>query len=998
MDIKKLLLSVIAIVTALAAHCADFTVDLLSYDILDTEAHTVQLSSVDRNYPNKQLNIPETVVYDGVTYTVTSVNIRLSSSHKNISAITIPKTVTDIKQLRSSLITQISFDEGSQLKNIWASAFSGCRLLPEFKIPESVEYIGASAFSNCRSLKSIDIPESIDTIRASTFYYCDSLMNVKLPTGLKAIERSAFSDCRSLKSIDIPESIDTIKASTFRGCDSLMNVKLPSGLKVIGEYAFYKSGTNILKTSITLPEQLDSIGSSAFSNADIYPTSSVPPALAADAFGQNVTAFIEVIPLLDNYFNDIRWRPYIKGPVINVGDFTYQVITSYKAELIGITPRSSITVPETISYDKYQFVITAIRDQVFDESAMPDDTDAEQIKEIRIKARLTSIGKQHFPSSLTYIELPQELQRIEANTFSGCRMLTSINIPDSVEYIGVYAFGNCGIETFTAPKKLRSIAGGTFDGCSSLKTITLHDDITFIGSAAFRSCAIENIKLPTNIETMYLDAFGGSKITELRIPHTIKYINGNYMQTITGIAEYLKNIFIIGGTNERYCDIDGVLFGKDGEDNPVHLLLYPCNRDAAEYTVPDGTMYIESHAFARPDRYFQTTTPLKKVNLPEGLQRIGFVAFGNNYSLESVNFPKSLKSIESYAFSGDRQLIVRIPETDSRLSIYSSAFTVNTAYLDAVTPPSCSSNPISGGNTICVKPEAVEAYRNDDTWSKYRIISDAHEADGLIYVPEGDNKAELAGYIKTPENTFDIPQTVNIGGKTRTVTAIGPNALALGAFTSVNVPKTVESIGQRCFDYCDNLTSVHIAEAKVQQPNLNLCGNLQNISADESNTWHTVINGVLYNKAADTLQAYPVASTCESFVLPESVKAIENTVCNYDLSETGFKSFYSTGQTPPACGSSSFSGVQYNQGMTLYVPQNSVQEYSEAEGWRYFNNIVGLTDDEIRDVLLTSVSDIKADDNAACPSADVFYTISGQRVTKPGKGIYIRNGKKVVVR
>ena len=201
MNMKKLLLSVIAMITALVAHCADFTVDMLGYTILDTEAHTVQLSSIELTYPNEQVNIPETVVYDGVTYTVTSVNIRLLSiSHKNISTITVPKTVTDIKQLKGSQITQISLDEGSQLKSIGKSAFGGCQF-SEFNIPESVEYIGASAFSSCTKLTSINIPESIDTIRASTFYDCNSLVNIKLPQGLKVIESFAFYK----NSIDTPK-------------------------------------------------------------------------------------------------------------------------------------------------------------------------------------------------------------------------------------------------------------------------------------------------------------------------------------------------------------------------------------------------------------------------------------------------------------------------------------------------------------------------------------------------------------------------------------------------------------------------------------------------------------------------------------------------------------------------------------------------------------------------------------------------------------------------
>jgi len=30
--------------------------------------------------------------------------------------------------------------------------------------------------------------------------------------------------------------------------------------------------------------------------------------------------------------------------------------------------------------------------------------------------------------------------------------------------------------------------------------------------------------------------------------------------------------------------------------------------------------------------------------------------------------------------------------------------------------------------------------------------------------------------------------------------------------------------------------------------------------------------------------------------------------------------------------------------------------------------------------------------------SDAYYTLQGQRVAKPGKGLYIKNGKKVVIK
>jgi hypothetical protein len=42
----------------------------------------------------------------------------------------------------------------------------------------------------------------------------------------------------------------------------------------------------------------------------------------------------------------------------------------------------------------------------------------------------------------------------------------------------------------------------------------------------------------------------------------------------------------------------------------------------------------------------------------------------------------------------------------------------------------------------------------------------------------------------------------------------------------------------------------------------------------------------------------------------------------------------------------------------------------------------------------TSIKEVKSGE----VKSDEWFTLQGQRVAKPGKGLYIRNGKKVIVR
>lgn len=56
--------------------------------------------------------------------------------------------------------------------------------------------------------------------------------------------------------------------------------------------------------------------------------------------------------------------------------------------------------------------------------------------------------------------------------FSGNKNLTAITIPDTVTYIGEYAFRGCSsLTTFTVPASVKQIGTGAFGGCTSLQTL-----------------------------------------------------------------------------------------------------------------------------------------------------------------------------------------------------------------------------------------------------------------------------------------------------------------------------------------------------------------------------------------------------------------------------------------------------------------------------------------------------------------------------------------------
>jgi hypothetical protein len=69
----------------------------------------------------------------------------------------------------------------------------------------------------------------------------------------------------------------------------------------------------------------------------------------------------------------------------------------------------------------------------------------------------------------------------------------------------------------------------------------------------------------------------------------------------------------------------------------------------------------------------------------------------------------------------------------------------------------------------------------------------------------------------------------------------------------------------------------------------------------------------------------------------------------------------------------------------LYVPTGSLEAYQNALIWKDFQHIIGMD--------YTGISNV-----SASTKTNITYTLDGRRVENPTKGIYIMNGKKVVIK
>ena len=290
--IKHILLC-LALLTGTKALAYDACIDGIYYNFSNGEATVTyqKYDSYNFNYISDysgNVVIPESVTYNGTTYSVTSIGSYAFRNCSGLTSVNIPKSVTSIggDAFRDcSSLTSVTIPES--VTSIGSSAFSGCSGLTSITIPNSVTSIGWYAFSGCSGLTSITIPESVTSIGRYAFdgtAWYESLpdglvyigkclykykgtisegiqISVTIKEGTTIICDEAFYNCSGLTSITIPESVTSIGNSAFSGCSGLTSVTIPNSVTSIGGYAFEDcSGL----TSITIPESVTCIGDYAF--------------------------------------------------------------------------------------------------------------------------------------------------------------------------------------------------------------------------------------------------------------------------------------------------------------------------------------------------------------------------------------------------------------------------------------------------------------------------------------------------------------------------------------------------------------------------------------------------------------------------------------------------------------------------------------------------------------------------------------------------------------
>lgn len=264
---KQLLLLLVLILLPMVARANEVEIDGIYYNLI-TKANSAEVIK-PKDKSNGSVVIPESILFEGVSYTVTALDKYSFYACGFLTSITLPNTLKDIREfafygcrnltdvkLSNSLthIGEAAFMQCYALTTITipnsvtkidSYIFRECTNLKTITIPNSVTFIGGAAFDGCTSLTSINIPNSVNTIRDGTFYKCSALSSITIPDGVTSIGRDAFGECSALTSISLPNSLNYINENAFEGCSNLTSITIPQGVNYIGDFAFSKC-TNLV--------------------------------------------------------------------------------------------------------------------------------------------------------------------------------------------------------------------------------------------------------------------------------------------------------------------------------------------------------------------------------------------------------------------------------------------------------------------------------------------------------------------------------------------------------------------------------------------------------------------------------------------------------------------------------------------------------------------------------------------------------------------------------
>lgn len=389
-----------------------------------------------------ELNVPDTVSNGTRNYTVTSV-AQGGFRYCKFNKIILPNTVKEIQE----------------------EAFAYCVNMTEFILPYGVTEIKNSTFIDCRSMVNFFYYNSSGTISVTNdkvtsvgdhaFDNCIALNDFTCSTKLTYFGKSCFKNCSTLTRFYFPSNTSTateitVESYAFADCSNLEWVYFEENMHFIDNYAF----VDCLSTMVFHygydgeypgdPEYTPYWRRKRLESGDTHVYDILQDHIVI-LQSNEYPGLKYTIENTDRYLDCSQTASSIK--IIDGSKGKYAVTYQWVAPTITVPnywnpTTGALEIPGTLTIDGQNYPLKVINVETF--------KNRPQIKSVKFKSGLVQICRRAFVQSdqITSLDFNDcdTLIEISNSVFNECgenttnEFVTSITLPNSVQYIGSYAF------------------------------------------------------------------------------------------------------------------------------------------------------------------------------------------------------------------------------------------------------------------------------------------------------------------------------------------------------------------------------------------------------------------------------------------------------------------------------------------------------------------------------------------------------------------------------
>ena len=540
------------------------------------------------------------------------------------------------------------------------------------------------------------------------------------------------------------------------------------------------------------------------------------------------------------------------------------------------------------------------------------------IKRIIINYGVTSIGNNAFSecSELKSVYIPDSVTKIGYDAFYNCTGLISISIPDSVTEIGNSAFHTCsGLKSLTLPNSDLKIGDYAFRECSSLTNLYIPANVSDIGKWTFLDCpgltsiivdsgnrvydsrndcnaiiktegdeliaGCMNTVIPGEIKKITAGAFMGcTGLKSITIPDSVTSIGNSAFNSCTGLTD----ITIPGSVTDFglwvFCDCSSLsaVELQDGIENISESMFAGCV-ELKSITIPSSIKTVDEYAFHRCSNLSEiyclgTQEQWNDITIDEGNDCLsnatihflgsdceivkGFLGDNIRYTLDSSTGTLTLSGsgeMRSFSYATETPFAyneaIKDVIIENGITSISSYVFANCSSLESISIPSSVTNIDYSIFYNCPKVKSI-------------TVDSANKA--------YDSRNNCNAIIKKSNKELII-------GCKNTVIPHGVTEIAMYAFeycsdlTEIHIPNSVTTINSYAFSYCSSLTSIAIPESVTSIGSSAYINstNIESITVDSNNTVYDSrdnCNAIIETNSNNLLLG------CKNSFIPDSVTRI----------------------------------------------------------------------------------------------------------------------------